>query len=242
MNPQQKQIIESKMSNHQKSRFFKIYQENFYLLNIEKYPENFKIDISGSSKNIYSIFIYENTRKIKCNCPDMKSWASYNKCICKHSCFLLFKVLKLKELGDFFNELQFNDNIFDNIIIELFNLLNRLNNIDTDNSNLFEGITNKEFLEKYQKIINKKKEQNKEEKDDKYSNKKESKNEMCSICFNDFEEKEELLDCPKCKQTIHKSCMEKWLSLGKTTCVYCRSDVWKDYGIEKENDYANLDD
>ena len=240
MNYLEKKNLEKKMSYHQKSRFFKIFQEDFFLLNIEKFPNNFKVDISGSSKNIYSITLFENTKKIKCNCPDMKSWASYNKCICKHSCFLLFKVLKLKDLGDFFNNLQFNNNIFDNIIIELFNLLNRLNNIDNTDINLFEGITNKELLEKYKKIINKKKEI-KEEKKDKYASKKENKNDMCSICFNDFEEKEELLDCPKCKQTIHKLCMEKWLSLGKSTCVYCRSDVWKDYGIKKENDYENLD-
>lgn len=244
MNPQQKQIIESKMSNHQKSRFSKIYQDNFYLLNIEKYPVNFKIDISGSSKNIYSIFIYENTRKIKCNCPDMKSWASYNRCVCKHCCFILFRVLKLFELGDFFENLEFPEEIFPDIIIKLFILLNKLNNIDHDDAPLLEEITSKDILEKYNKLMEKKEEDKEEE--NKYISKKTENivnEDLCPICFIDFEKDDILLDCPSCKKTIHKLCMEKWLSLGKSQCVYCRSDVWKDYCKDGElKEYKNLDD
>ena len=35
---------------------------------------------------------------------------------------------------------------------------------------------------------------------------------------------------------LHKECMEKWLSVGNITCVYCRSEVWKDYGANKSLD------
>lgn len=237
MSLQEKHIMESKMSYHQKSRFSKIYQDDFYLLNIDKYPDKFKIDISGSTKNIYSIFIYENTRKIKCNCPDMKSWASYNRCVCKHCCFLLFRVLKLSELGDFFDILEFSEELFPDIMIKLFILLNKLTNIDHNEA---PEIINKEILEKYNKLMEKKEEENPTK--DKYGSKKIINDDMCPICFIDFEKEGEcLLDCPECKKTIHKSCMEKWLTLGKSSCVYCRSDVWKDYNKEL-NEYKNLDD
>ncbi len=243
MSIQEKKNMENKMSYYQKSRFYKVYQEQFFLLNIEKYPENFKIDVSGSSKNIYSIYIYENTRKIKCNCPDMKSWASYNRCVCKHCCFLLFRVLKLWELGDFFENLEFSEELFPEIMIKLFILLNKLNNINhDDDAPLLKEITNKDILDKYNKILEKK-EEKKEEIDNKYNSKKVINDDLCPICFIDFIKDDILLDCPECKKSIHKSCMEKWLSLGKNQCVYCRSNVWKDYCKDGEiNEYKNLDD
>ena len=76
----------------------------------------------------------------------------------------------------------------------------------------------------------------KSEKSEEFKVKK--KDEMCPICFVDFsdEENEELIGCPDCKNTLHKECMEKWLSIGNTTCVYCRSDVWKDYNNNKSAD------
>ena len=64
----------------------------------------------------------------------------------------------------------------------------------------------------------------------------EIKDDLCSICFMDFEENEELIKCPECKKVLHKECMEKWLDVGNITCVYCRSEVWKDYGTNKSLD------
>ena len=237
-----KHIMENRMSYDQKSRFLKIYQEKFYLLNVQRYPNNFKIDISGSSKNIYSIFIYDNTKKIKCNCPDMKSWASYKRCICKHCCFLLFKVLKVDNLGDFFNTLIFPNDIYQEIIVKLFVLKNSL---DNENVTIDSDIMNKDMLKKYNEIMERNEENDDETKKNKYSCKNNSNvinKDLCPICFVDFGEKDVLLDCPSCKKTVHKSCMEKWLSLGKIQCVYCRSDVWKDYYDDDVNKYKNLDD
>ena len=49
-------------------------------------------------------------------------------------------------------------------------------------------------------------------------------------------ENDKLIKCPECKNISHLECMEKWLSVGNLTCVYCRSDVWKDYGINTSID------
>ena len=95
-------------------------------------------------------------------------------------------------------------------------------------------IVDEELLEKFQ---------NMEKNDFKSHNSKDyevkKKNDMCPICFVDFDDENnnnDLLGCPDCKNTIHKECMEKWLSVGNTTCVYCRSDKWKDYDNNKSTD------
>ena len=30
--------------------------------------------------------------------------------------------------------------------------------------------------------------------------------------------------------------MRKWMNMGKTTCVYCRSNIWKDYKKEERKE------
>ena len=52
-------------------------------------------------------------------------------------------------------------------------------------------------------------------------------NDKRPICFLALGE-EEIVKCPCCNNIIHKECMEKWLRMGKSNCVYCRSDVWND--------------
>ena len=61
---------------------------------------------------------------------------------------------------------------------------------------------------------------------------------MCPICFLDIED-EELVKCPECKNVIHLECMEKWLEMGNKTCVYCRSNVWKNYNLNDEYQCLN---
>ena len=73
-------------------RLDKIYNEDFFLL--DKYQDDNKLifKICGSTKNIYEVKLYLISKRIYCNCPDSKSWARKYGVICKHSCFVLFKV------------------------------------------------------------------------------------------------------------------------------------------------------
>ena len=116
------------MNNSQYKRYAKLSIEPFYLLN-KKYEDNkYIFDMSGSQQDIYTVTIYDNTSeyqgKITCNCPDMNSWAKKQHVVCKHCCFILFKVLKCFIINpdkiytndhtfinttDFFNVLSLND-------------------------------------------------------------------------------------------------------------------------------------
>ena len=217
------------MDNNQLKRLNKLDSESFFLLKVEKDEVNYTLSISGSTKNIYKVKILGNSRTIYCDCPDSKGWCRNLDCYCKHSCFVLFRIFKtiFTNKEDIFREKFLTVEQYESISNRLDSMLNG-GLINYQNSD----IVDEELLEKFKKL-----EQNefKSEKNEDYevNEEQDKKTDMCPICFIDIEENDKLIKCPKCKNISHLECMEKWLSVGNLTCVYCRSDVWKDYGINK---------
>ena len=217
------------MNNQQFKRLGKLDYESFYLLKIENKDNHFCLSISGSTKNIYQVKIYKNSKTMYCNCPDAKSWAKDFDVYCKHSCFVLFRVFKtvFPDKIKICNEKVFNE--------EQFCIMNeKLSNMSSVGLVNYSGtdIVDEELLERFQ---NMEKNDFKSENCEQYQVKS-KKSDMCPICFMDFEEDDELIGCPDCKNTLHKECMEKWLSVGNVTCVYCRSSVWENYNNNKSVD------
>ena len=117
------------MKVQQLIRYDKIFTDSFYLLNKFIDNDNFIFELSGSTRNIYKVRIYSRSKMIFCNCPDSYSHGANQGVICKHSCFVIFKVLKLfdtiesSDAIEFFNRLHFTlDQI--EIIKTIFNQLN----------------------------------------------------------------------------------------------------------------------
>lgn len=52
--------------------------------------------------------------------------------------------------------------------------------------------------------------------------------EHCGICFDEFGNSKSIVQCPDCKNIIHRECMKSWL-MHNISCVYCRSDVFNDF-------------
>ena len=53
------------------------------------------------------------------------------------------------------------------------------------------------------------------------------KNDICGICCDTFNNTN-VINCPECKNYVHKECIEIWLIRNKT-CVYCRSNIFSNY-------------
>ena len=210
------------MNAKQNTRFEKLNYESFYLLNMKKEPDKFVLDISGSTRNIYQIKVYDN--KITCNCPDQKSWAKHYKCVCKHCCFVIFKVCDnvISTESNFWNTLKFNETEFElinDILLSKFVMFNTHEDETID----------KDLIKKFELL--------KIGKNIFSTEKKLSTDELCPICYDESET--ECLECPKCKKIFHKQCMEKWLDVNKS-CVYCRSDIWESYCNDMCGEYKNL--
>lgn len=225
------------MNFHQQKRLNKLDYESFYLLKVEQDNNSFILNISGSTRNIYKVSIFGNSRTIKCDCPDSRSWAKETNCYCKHICFVLFRIFKTL----FVDKVKICDEKF--LTLDQFTFIqNKLNTMVDGGIDNYQNsdIVDEELLEKFRNL---EKNDFKNENHKDYEVENEVKDKLCAICFMDFEEEDELIKCPECKKVLHKECMEKWLGVGNITCVYCRSEVWKDYGINKslDGDYICLD-
>jgi len=198
------------MKYDQQRRYNKIYTDEFYLLDHKSTNINtefYEFAISGSTRSVYKVKLY-TSGKTFCTCPDFLGHAKRAGCVCKHVCFVMARVLKYND-ETFYDTLTFDYEQIRDICLCL--------EIDTSLINLslkdqyIDAERNKPDFTKYRTLL--------EEAE-------------CPICYTEFDDKEKLLGCPACKNAVHVKCMEKWLTI-KKTCAYCRNDVWKHYGSEK---------
>ena len=228
--------------NHQIRRLNRAKYESLYLLDYSMSKDKnlntiLEFKICGSTKNIYTVTLKD--RQLKCDCPDNFAGCRYFNVICKHSCFVLCKVLKgsesifepLKNL----NNMIINDHYMKQILNEFSKLNERI-------QNQTQTILNKDLIETYKKI----QEQELEQELDKQSNEpyksifkytgdfsKKQESDICGICFNGLKLDTLMAICPTCRNILHINCMKKWMNMGKYTCVYCRSSIWKNYKKEE---------
>jgi len=231
---------------HQLKRLNKAKTESLYLLDYSMSKDKnlnsiLEFKICGSTKNIYTVTLKD--RQLKCDCPDNFAGCRYFNIICKHSCFILCKVLKGSE--SIFeplrnrNNMIINDHYMKNILKEFSKLNDRIQN---------QTISKKDLIDKYKKIQKQELESNSKSNEPyksifKYTGDLSEKTdtEMCGICFNILKADTEMCVCPICRNITHINCMKKWMNMGKDTCVYCRSSVWKNYKKEEKKENGIVD-
>lgn len=237
------------MKFDQEKRMKKITNEPFYLLDLDHNDKgNYVFNVSGSTANIYTTTLYPGERGVFCSCPDARSHAKKQGCVCKHVCFIMIRVLKIS-LQSFESELLDNDLYMSNQLLqEVETKFQQLKEISQKTSEFVnQEFVNQEYAQKYQKI-KEQKNPTVEEKAKKYDVKKQFNEDEeepeCMICFDIIEinQKNTVVECPLCHNLIHKQCMEKWLKSGKKNCIYCRSSIWSDYYKDKNTntEYKNL--
>lgn len=224
------------MNTKQLNRYRTINYQRFYLLNIIDKTKNYTLNISGSSGNVYNIEVSKENKTICCNCPDMKTWAKTYNCICKHCCFVIFKVCdkSISLDSDFFENLIFNDTDFNSIATKLEEksiLFNEHKYFETSD------IIKPELIEKFHSLTI-------AESINPFETKKKGIDTLCSICCDTINDDEEIVECPDCHNVFHKNCKEQWISFGNITCALCRSTSWSKYKVNSYEDnyeeYLNI--
>jgi len=173
--------------------------------------------ILGTSNFIYKIVI--NKKYQSCNCEDFMK----HKTLCKHLCFILFKLLKLYRISlntskinligrDSLLETKFfNEYIFPNIDWLIYK-----NKVDNISKYLKDKLFNikyykdfKYFYQQYIFLI--------------YKNMEHSEND-CPICL---KQTNKGISCPICKKVFHVRCLNEWFNkIVVKKCPICRSDYW----------------
>jgi hypothetical protein len=161
------------------------------------------IDVLGSKtlrgREFYHVTIKNN--KFSCTCKDFIYRSNKYNIVCKHITFIVCKVGYILDY-EFFKTKILSEYQYNRIKSTLDN-----NIIWRNRSISLRGI-NDEFDIKDDQIFN--------------------SNDICPICYDAFGEISLNVSCPKCKNYIHKHCMDTWLEIN-STCIYCRSYEWLNY-------------
>ena len=190
-------------------RIDKVDTDPIYLLSKSITPQKYIFNICGTSKNIYKVQIYKTNKMIYCNCPDARGHCKRNGVICKHSCFILLKVLNIP-----FKEAYFNSLIFSNEQLEY--LKEKIESITFEENNFIKM----DYISKFKELKNKK--------DTNTIKLNENIERFCPICYDEFdtpEDKKENYQCTCCEKIFHNKCLNKWRSLGNNNCPYCRTEI-----------------
>ena len=215
----------SSLSYSQKKRLTKINIEKFYLIDKKTQNNSLIWIVTGSTFNVYNVTLNLQNNSLKCNCQDFTTWAKKAECLCKHCCFVLVKILK--------NDIDLNQStIFQSQIFSQFEKLNIINNFKSEiqHNNDHEY---KLVLNQYDKMLRQQLNPSCFESVSKTDH-------NCPICYEDIEHNIKHLECPDCKKSFHKNCIEMWLMNGtNNSCPYCRSDKWKQY-LTQNTGYKNI--
>lgn len=198
-------------------RILRSIDENITLIYYLTLKQGYFFYILGKSDFIYKIII--NKKYQSCNCEDYFK----HKTLCKHICFVLFKLIKiykinlnnydLKMVGqnglietNFFKNLYFDD-------LDWFIFKKRHKNIKKYikksffNSDYFKQF--KYFYQQYYFML--------------YKN-MENSNDDCPICKDTIHKG---IKCNICKNIFHVYCLNKWFDkIEVKKCPICRTDYW----------------
>jgi hypothetical protein len=192
-------------NKYQSNIIFKLlcgYSGNIYLLDYCKDDGIVYILGAKNSKGreTYQVTINKKTHELKCNCKDFQFRSQKLNIVCKHIVFLVCKVGYILD-ANYFKTKLLNDNQYQRIL----NILD--NNAIWNNESLCVKNINKEF---------------------KINTDDFNMEDKCPICYESYGDITVNICCPKCKNYIHKKCMDIWLDSNKN-CVYCRSYIWENY-------------
>lgn len=218
--------ISNSISYIQQMRIKRI-TDTFFLLDKNITDSKIIMKVSGSTYNVYTININRDNGKISCDCIDFRKNCSNKNIFCKHICFVYLKIGLINDNHLFFNYFVSDDNIV--------MILNRLDNAWQDRN-----IFSEDLCDKFNKL---KVTPNLKESKTSIFDDKDTRNldDDCPICYVSLSENK-INKCPTCKNAVHTECMNMWLKQ-HDTCVYCRSDIWKQFNEKKKitnSNYLNV--
>lgn len=204
-----------------------------YLLDKDSSSNLYRFHMSGTHQDIYTTEINRLTGEVNCSCPDGVRYRDAQGTICKHLCFVLFKVLKVLSYlsHDRRNVYTFHQDTVDfinknKLVLTRSQLATcdvNFSGIDFSNTTLIKADLRTVFENIKQKGKGANKVDDGDELKDFVMKKEVGEDDECPICYADIEigGDEELMSCPSCSNALHKKCMEEWVQRGKDKCIYC---------------------
>ena len=162
------------------------------------------IQVHGEGENSYTVTVHTVNNTISCNCMDARLHCRRIGCVCKHICFVLYRIIRIPESTP----------------LEFLRSNNTRNN----------GAT---LTEEQVKAVRAYAELSVDDGHSlfKLNVRPPGQEDECPICFTQLIDQRdpprEFLSCPDCNGSVHRDCVETWLKYSPhKTCVYCRSTSW----------------
>jgi hypothetical protein len=204
-NDYQSDIILSLFTNIANKMYLVDHREDSFKIEVDLLGSKKKI--TGSSLNSgtpnrekYTITFNKPQSNFTCNCKDFVYRAKSHDIVCKHITFIICKVLGI-----------YDHTFFETKKLNLFYQKRMARVIGGSgiwyNNEISVKHLNSEFKKNTVKKLN--------------------IEDTCPICCDTFGSNE-TISCPSCHQFVHKSCIDVWIETSNT-CVYCRSEIFKNY-------------
>jgi hypothetical protein len=247
----------SLLGPEQIKRFDKVFMDRIHLLDRKiSARDGATFVVSGSVQCVYHVTLHPNSGRFACDCPDAMSHCKRHRCVCKHVCFVIVKVLGIQDVAPIISGVLHLD-------WDAMTLLADANSGEVTEAHLVSRYRQFVCTEGGGTVITKfsPKQTSKEDEDE--------EDEECPICYEllvindtpppsdsvdsvtesiqglsvyngrDHRKTLDLVACPDCKKNVHKVCIEQWMSYGNTSCVYCRSQSWDTYFSPTRNTKRN---
>lgn len=202
---------------HQRMRVSRCMYESFYLLDCQPLKDDViqSFKVSGSTRSVYCVS-FRKDMTLECDCPDSLNHCKKLGVVCKHTCFVLLRVLKYNSHA-FFKGCKLNTHDFE-ILTTLCQSIHSIQDVGD------QEIINEELTKRYTDL------QDASSLESFKPVKTICHDDECPICYQALNDEDTLCACPMCHNNVHKECVVKWLEhSSQKTCVYCRSANWTYY-------------
>lgn len=228
--------VKSRVSKDQFGRFQKMYHEPFFLLGEAEQSGDRVFKVSGSTQTEYAVAV-KSDGGFKCSCMDASVNCRKKNCVCKHVCFMVYRVFRFDRIDFLQTHKLTEDEIARVAEFGVTDALSRpaetvFTHRDIDSLCAIMGNVGigANAITRMRNEI-----------DFTLVKRRPEPGSDCPVCFDELLRHGSdsivavsecvrvvgLLGCPSCGNGVHELCARRWLSSApKKTCVYCRSDVW----------------
>lgn len=227
----------------QLSRFKKMYHEPFFLLGTAQATATaaagtcVRFTVSGSSQQLYTVTL-RATGELACSCKDSAINTRRLGCVCKHICFVVFRVLRIDDPA-FLQRLRLSPEDVSSTCVNVLTGVLRVHDHERqppsgptisayELDRLCRGITT-------QTDLRDRSPSSPPACDFTTIRRPPTAEDECPVCYMTLLGTPDLLGappalvgCPDCGNAVHRECIARWLHHApQPSCVYCRSTVWR---------------
>lgn len=182
-----------------------------------------KFLVSGSTQTNYVVSITSGG-EVTCSCKDAMIHCRRDRCVCKHACFVVFRVMRIETLG-LLETLRLRPAEVRAISIGVVT-----NGMHWESRYPEHVLSSAEVSD----ICSRNEEPRAVDLTKQFAIvlRMPEKGDECPICYDLLEGvgQEEMRGCPDCGRGIHAKCVNRWIAnSARATCVFCRSSVWEQY-------------